>query len=103
MSPIQRSLIKLRDDGFACEVVERWNPFAKCRKDLFGFVDILALGNGMTLGVQVTSASNMASRIKKISEHENISAVRQAGWWICVHGWRKSAKGEWVCIERDLS
>ena len=42
-SPTQRSLAALRERGMLAEVVERWNPYTKTRKDLFGFVDIVAV------------------------------------------------------------
>jgi hypothetical protein len=36
MSPTQRSLAHLRRLGYQARVVERWNPFARVRQDLFG-------------------------------------------------------------------
>lgn len=42
MSPAQRSLAALKQLGYRAKVVEKWNPFAKIRQDLFGG-DILAL------------------------------------------------------------
>lgn len=101
--PTQRSLKHLRDAGYLVEVVERWIPQARKRKDLFGFIDIMALNGEETLAVQTTSASNVSARVKKITEHENLSAVRDAGWRILVHGWRKNSKGRWVLVERDIS
>jgi hypothetical protein len=87
VSPTQRTLKHLRAAGYFAEVTERWNPFAKIRQDLFGFVDVLAIRKGETLAVQCTSLSNMSSRVKKIAEHENTPKVRDAGWQIHVHGW----------------
>ena len=89
MTPTQRTLKKLRDDGWIAEVVERWVPGANIRKDLFGWIDIMALRDGQTLAVQCTSYSNMSARIKKIEESETIAEVRKAGWSVCVIGWRK--------------
>jgi hypothetical protein len=85
-SPTQRSLEYLREQGYYCEIVEYWNPWARVRKDLFGFVDILAIREGEVLAVQVT-ASGVSSRIKKIQESETVSAVRKSGIRIHVHGW----------------
>lgn len=101
--PTQRSLDHLRKAGYVVDVVERWIPHARKRKDLFGFIDIMALNGSETLAVQTTSASNVAARIRKIKEHENLDAVRNAGWRILVHGWRKNTKGRWVLVERDIS
>lgn len=72
--------------------MERWNPHAKIRQDLFGFIDILALHGCCTIAVQSTSWANVSSRAKKISESPLLPAVRAAGWKILVHGWRKNAK-----------
>ena len=41
-SPTQRTLKRLRDLGYLAEVVERWNPHAKVRNDLFGFGDVMS-------------------------------------------------------------
>ena len=94
-SPTQRSLALLRERGFQAEVTERWNPFARIRQDLFGWVDILALGNGQTLAVQTTSRSNMASRAQKIAESPVLPEAISAGWSIEVHGWDRDSKGHW--------
>jgi len=83
--------------------VERWNSHARIRQDLFGFIDILALRDGETLGVQATSGSNVSARVAKIAEHELVGAVRAAGWRVEVHGWRKNAAGRWVLRVEDVS
>ena len=84
-------------------MVERWNPHARVRNDLFGFIDVLAIRDNEVLGVQSTSGSNMASRVTKIGEHELVGTVRQAGIRIVVHGWRKAANGRWTLREVDCS
>ena len=91
-SPCQRTLKKLRGDGYLVQVVEKWNPFARIRQDLFGFIDLIAVLDSETLAVQVTSASNVSARVKKIAEHPNVGAVRKAGWRIEVWGWTKGKK-----------
>lgn len=92
-SPTQRSLNYLRKNGCLADVVEKWIPFARIRKDLFGFVDILAIDEcGNVLGIQATSRANQASRISKITAHENWPKVRASRLLIYVHGWKKMAK-----------
>lgn len=86
-SPTQRTLAEMRKRGYICEVVERWNQFAKIRQDLFGFIDVLCLGDNEVIGVQATSAGNVAARVRKIADHDNVGAVRKAGVRILVHGW----------------
>ena len=103
MTPTQRSLAYLRDQGYVAEVVERWNPFARRRIDLFSVIDIVCLGDGETIGVQTTSASNVSARVKKITASEHLPALRRAGWRLVIHGWRKNAAGKWVLREVDLS
>lgn len=102
VSPTQRSLKYLRDNGYTVAIVEHWNPHARIRQDLFGFVDILALKGDETLAVQAT-AQAVSTRAKKIAESECVNAVREAGWTIHVHGWRKNSKGEWILRQVDLS
>mgnify|MGYP001553185756 CR=1 FL=1 len=101
-SPTQRSLKKLRDEGWLADVVEKWIPGANIRRDLYGFIDILCISGSETLAVQATSYAHVADRVKKITEHENLSMVRDAGWCIQVHGWRK-VKNRWQCRVVDLS
>ena len=88
-SPTQNSLRLLRKEGYLCAVVEKWNSHARIRQDLFGFIDVLAIREGETLAVQVTSRKQVSTRIRKIEDHENLAAVREAGWRIEVHGWDK--------------
>lgn len=94
-SPTVLSLRHLRDDGWTAEVVERWIPGANIRRDLFGFIDILAIKAGDVLAVQTTSAANVSARVRKIAESEHIGTIRDAGWSIHVHGWAKRA-GRWT-------
>lgn len=101
-SPTQRSVAHLREQGYLVAVVERWNPHARIRQDLFGWIDLLAIRDGETLAVQ-TTASGVAARIKKITAAESLPAVRKAGWRILVHGWRKNAAGRYILREVDLS
>jgi hypothetical protein len=42
-SPTARTLAECRKRGYVAQVVERWNPHAKVRVDLFGAIDLLAI------------------------------------------------------------
>jgi hypothetical protein len=102
-SPTQRSLVHLREQGYHCEIVEKWNSFTKQRKDLWGWCDILAIRKNEVLAVQVT-ASAVSDRIKKIVASDTLAIVREAGIRIEVHGWRKSAKtNKYVLRIEDIS
>ena len=103
MTPTQRSLAKLRADGWIAEVVEKWIPGANIRKDLWGFGDILAIRGKERLVVQTTSASNVSARVKKIADAEHIGSVREAGFAVVVHGWDKGPNGRWRVREVDCS
>lgn len=92
----------LESEGYLVDTVERWIPGANIRKDLWGFIDILAIREGEVLGVQVTSLANISSRVNKITAHPNLPAVRKAGIRIEVHGW-KNTKGKWTVRREDLS
>jgi len=93
----------LRDQGYLVAVTEKWNPHAKVRQDLFGFVDVLAIRDGETLAIQTTSGGNLADRRKKILAHENLPMLQSAGWQVVLHGWRKNSKSQWVVREEVIS
>lgn len=103
MSPTQRTLKHLRANGYRAAVVEHWNPFAKIRQDLFGVIDVLAVGLGETIGVQCTSGSNVSSRVAKIADSEVTPILRASGWKLLVHGWRKNSAGKYVLRVVDCS
>lgn len=89
MTPTRRSLEHLRKAGWLVAVVERWNPHAKIRQDLFGFADLLAVKDNTVMLVQTTTAPNVAARVAKI-----LAEPRARLWFaptrtIMVHGWAK--------------
>lgn len=95
MTPCQRSLKFLRDQGRTVAVVEHWNPFAGIRQDLFGVIDLVAIGGGVTIGVQTTSGNNVSARVAKMKASPHYDTLRTSGWKLCVHGWRKvGARGK---------
>jgi len=104
-SPTQLSLNHLRKQGCdVVEVVEHWNSFTKTRKDLFGFIDIIALRGEHTIAIQSTSWGHVTDRAKKIADSPLVGAVRQAGWHIIIHGWRKNPKtNRYELKELDVS
>lgn len=92
MSPLQRSLKYLRDQGWTVEKCETWNPYSKTRHDLFNAFDLVALHASYVgvLGIQVTSGSNVAARVKKLEETPVMPLWKQCGNRAHVHGWRKT-------------
>ncbi len=106
-SPTQRTLQECRRRLWPAAVVERWNPFAHVRQDLFGGIDLVVLDDlPGVLGIQATSDSNVAARVTKLT---GLIADGPLRVWlernnrIQVWGWKK-AKGRWHVrrIELDL-
>jgi len=102
-SPTQLTLRHLRADGWTAEVVERWNPHARVRQDLFGIIDVIGVRGADTIGVQTTSAHNVAARIRKIADSGNVAALREAGWILRVHGWAKVGRRWTLTRDEDVS
>jgi hypothetical protein len=102
LSNTVRSTKLLEAEGWTVDTVERWIPVVNRRKDLFGFLDLVAVhaGTGETMGVQTTSASNVSSRINKIMESPHLAKIRKANWRIEVHGWAK-LKNRWTLKRRE--
>lgn len=101
MTPTQRSLEYLRDRYPLVQKVEQWNHYARRRQDLFGIIDIVAVGDEI-VGVQATSASHVSARIAKITDSLALPILRKAGIRVLVHGWGKR-KGKWTLREVDIS
>jgi hypothetical protein len=111
-TPTKRTLDELRHRGAIADVVERWIPSVGeggafisygRRKDLFGFIDIVAILDRQIVGIQATSdnsGGHGGARVKKIQQ-ECADAARawlEAGGLISVWAWRKYAKP----VERKL-
>jgi hypothetical protein len=90
-----RTIALYESKGYKCDIVESYNSFSRRKKDLFGIFDIVAIGNGETLGIQLTSKSNMSSRIKKITNSDFFTEIVRSGWRIIVIGWYKKENGRY--------
>ena len=116
-SPTQLTLKELRKRGYQLvQVVEHWNPHAMRRVDLFGIIDVLAVGQredlfdgaAQVVGVQTTSDHNVSAHLKKLKAAKTKDGVQvlpvlsAAGVTVLVHGWRKR-NGEYRLREIDLS
>jgi len=97
-----RTVALLESRGYKCDICESYNAFTRRKKDLFHIFDILAVGNGETVGVQITSKSNMSSRVKKISESEYLPELIRSKWRILVIGWYQLPNKRWACKETEL-
>lgn len=88
-SPSARTRDWLKDAGYTVGEAESTMRTGALvfKRDLFGFCDFVALRDGETVCVQATSRSNVSARVAKIADHENVAAIRKAGWGIWVIGW----------------
>ena len=67
VSSAQRTLQKLKSDGITCWKVEQpWNPHTKVRRDVFNFIDIIALRDRVIVGIQACSMSSRQAHRRKI-------------------------------------
>lgn len=102
-SPTQRTLKYLRDQGFMAEVVEKQIPHTFIKRDLFNWIDIVAIHPTLGLyGIQVTSGSNLAARMHKAVGNKALAVWLQTGSKLVAHGWRK-LKGKWTPDIRELN
>lgn len=101
----QRTLKYLRGLGWECAIVEKWNPHAKIRQDLFGFIDIVALGMVnptigsetpvaytailRTIGVQSTVTAKHEEHRRKILANRILPIWLGSGSRVLLISWRK--------------
>jgi hypothetical protein len=104
-SPTARTLDYLRSRGATAQVVEHMiripprngQPGRVFKRDLFGFIDIVALepGSEGVLGVQTTDASNLGHRLEKIREEPRARLWISHGNRIAIVTWAKrGARGQ---------
>ena len=102
MTPTARSMELLRELGYTVDVVERWIPRTRTRRDLFGFADLLAIHpTGGILLIQTTTGSNGADRLKKMLAEPQLQSWLLAGGRAELWTWRLGGKAgkrkTWTC------
>ena len=102
----------LQEQGYIVEKVERWNSFTKRKNDLYGFIDYLAVGDGLTIGAQSTNSTTdtgggmFSTRVKKVKASVHLQTLLEANWIIYVLGFKKGQKAPHrieVFTKEDLS
>lgn len=96
-TPTTRTLALLRERGVRAGIVEKWNPHARVRQDLFGFIDIVALDDDRGIvGIQCTAGSAHAARRTKIQTEmrEPALAWLACGGFIEIWSWSKNKGGK---------
>lgn len=118
-SLLAHSRRKWRADGYFLEAAEHVKRLGMIvtRHDLFGFADLVAIKRGEIVFLQVTSWSNVMSRVNKIAcEKHGLGKYKRPireiakdllsvpGVRIIVEGWKKSSKtGLWESREVDVT
>ena len=87
------SLKLLAKEGWLAGVVERFIPYINIRKDLFGFIDVIAVKGNTTLAVQVCSMTGIQPRLQKIkAEPNSLLWLQSPTREIQIHGWGLQGK-----------
>lgn len=90
-SPTSRTLQVFKREGTRAGVVERFIGPLNIRKDLFGIIDVIALGDEGVRGIQCCGTS-FSAHVKKILVDERENSI---AWLMTPHttlelwGWRK--------------
>ena len=107
----------LESSGYLVGKTEQWIQRPKqefgIRRDLFGWIDMIALNGSLTLGIQVTSRACISDHKKKILEDPKIcdSAMTWVSGgpyrtgWIVGTDWKKSGRfivKRFVCFRMVL-
>ena len=97
ISPTQRTMRALRDQGRIVDVCERWivnpkHPGGGFRKDLFGFIDLIVLDPEQGIVAIQSCGQSFAEHLRKITDSECTEYVIE--WLKCggrleLWGWRK--------------
>ena len=90
MTPTQRTLRTLREAGYTAVVVERWNPHARVRQDLWGWADILAYDQNEIIAIQVCTATDLSRRRQKLLQNPHLRTWLQ-------HPTRRAEIWAWRC------
>jgi hypothetical protein len=95
MTPTQRTIRELKNQGRKCGIVERFNSFVGphgIRQDLFGIIDIIALDPERgVIGVQACG-QDFSGHFKKITidrAEQTIDWLMTPGAVLELWGWRK--------------
>jgi hypothetical protein len=94
-SPTSRTLERARKLGYTIQVVERWNPHAKVRIDLFGCIDLVAVTSDAIVGIQACAGSSHAARRTKALLEPRLAAWVRAGGRFEIWSWTQNAAGKW--------
>lgn len=97
LSPTQRTLRALRDQGRIADICEKWvinpkHPAGGFRKDLFMFADLISLDPERGIIAIQSCGSAFSAHLKKITDSEcteNVIEWLKCGGKLELWGWRK--------------
>jgi hypothetical protein len=91
VTPTARTLQHLKKLGYTAQVVEQTirGKGMVFKRDLFGCIDVLALGNGVTLGVQACAGASHAARLTKAKQQPALPRWLFCGNRFEVWSWAK--------------
>ena len=95
-TPTSRTLQLLKGQGYIVDVCERWmrapsHPGGGVRKDLFGFLDLVAI-QGCIVGIQCTSYAGRKPHKDKIEAIPAAQEWMNAGAMLVLVTWKKERK-----------
>ena len=88
----ERTLKHVRELGYSCWMVERFIPFPKphgTRVDLFNIIDILAINEVSTVGIQSCGQDFVAHKTKILENEYTREWLECADRELWLIGWRK--------------
>ena len=95
ISNTSRTLEYIRSQGWVADKVEQFNAYAGKfgqRKDMFGFGDIVAMGENSIIAIQ-SCGQSFSEHDKKITEDERVAPLAlkwiQSGGRLMLIAWRK--------------
>jgi hypothetical protein len=103
-TPTSRTLALLRGENYHAAVVERHIPHCFTTVDLFGVFDLVAVRAdvpGVT-GIQCTSGSNHASRVRKLLASEVLAVWLRAGNTALVISWTMRQR-QWLARRQEIT
>lgn len=95
LSPTQRTLRALRNQGRICEIAEKFNPHVGpfgVRKDLFGFIDVVVLDPQRGIGGIQSTGQAFKQHVDRLLDSEcteNVIEWLRCRGFVEVWGWRK--------------
>lgn len=101
--PTQRTRAQLKKMGVESDIVEKWIPQARRRRDVAGCIDVLAYGPAVgVLGIQCSRGGDHASHRTKALAEPRLRDWLMGGGRFEIWSWSKLASGRWTLRRERL-